>query len=133
MGHFPQKATEMDTSKRFEIQGDLFTPKEKESYKLLIQGFSKKGIANHTFKSVKTVEKYIDSIYKKLGVHNAAGAVHMGYIKRIIKLLLLIIGLSTPLVYDFANYLDPNDIRDNDIRRQKISRTIKVREGEGAA
>lgn len=112
----------------FEIEEGYVSKAETPVYKLLIQGASKKEIARILHKSVKTIEKQIASIYEKLDVHCAAAAVHVGYLKRIIKLLSLTLILNSPLVYNSFEYLSDEN-RDLDIRRQRISRTIRVKDG----
>ncbi|TVR18191.1 MAG: DNA-binding response regulator [Balneolaceae bacterium] len=51
------------------------TPREKEILELLVEGFSKKKIADHLFVSFHTVDSHIKNIYTKLQVNSGNEAV----------------------------------------------------------
>ena len=50
------------------------TEREKEVLELIIQGKSNPHIANELILSIHTVKAHLESIYKKLGVHNKVQA-----------------------------------------------------------
>ncbi len=50
------------------------TEREKEVLELIIQGKSNPQIANELILSIHTVKAHLESIYKKLGVHNKVQA-----------------------------------------------------------
>ena len=50
------------------------TKREKEVLELIIQGKSNPQIANELILSIHTVKAHLESIYKKLGVHNKVQA-----------------------------------------------------------
>ena len=50
------------------------TEREKEVRELIIQGKSNPQIANELILSIHTVKAHLESIYKKLGVHNKVQA-----------------------------------------------------------
>ena len=50
------------------------TEREKEVLELIIQGKSNPQIANELILSIHTVKAHLESIYKKLGVHNKVKA-----------------------------------------------------------
>lgn len=50
------------------------TEREKEVLELIIQGKSNPQIANELVLSIHTVKAHLESIYKKLGVHNKVQA-----------------------------------------------------------
>ena len=50
------------------------TEREKELLELIIQGKSNPQIANELILSIHTVKAHLESIYKKLGVHNKVQA-----------------------------------------------------------
>ena len=63
------------------VQPDLrsarLSTREAEVLLLIAQGFSNREIADHLIISVRTVERHVNHIYEKLGVHNRAqAAVH---------------------------------------------------------
>ena len=50
------------------------TEREKEVLELIIQGKSNPQIANELILSIHTVKAHLESIYKKLGMHNKVQA-----------------------------------------------------------
>ena len=50
------------------------TEREKEVLELIIQGKSNPQIANELILSIHTVKAHLESVYKKLGVHNKVQA-----------------------------------------------------------
>jgi DNA-binding NarL/FixJ family response regulator len=100
----------MSDTPKFKVETDLLTKKEGQVYSLLIQGMTKKAIALQLHRSIKTIEKHIDTIYKKLGVHSAAAAVHIGYLSKIIKLLSLALILFAPLIHNIY-FISDSDFR----------------------
>ena len=50
------------------------TEREKEVLEIIIQGKSNPQIANELILSIHTVKAHLESIYKKLGVHNKVQA-----------------------------------------------------------
>lgn len=54
---------------------DLFTSKEKEIIKLLIQGYSNQDIAQTLYLSLGTIKNYISQIYSKANVNDRANAI----------------------------------------------------------
>jgi DNA-binding NarL/FixJ family response regulator len=61
-----------DTSPR-----GLLSPREREVFELLIQGYSNHEVATHLFISPKTVETHRAHILTKLGVHSICGLVRL--------------------------------------------------------
>jgi len=55
--------------------GDVLTARESELYKLIVEGFKNKEIADSLCISLKTVETHRTNLMKKLNVHNAAGLI----------------------------------------------------------
>ena len=51
---------------------DALSPREREIFDILVQGYSNRRIADHLFISVKTVETHRVSINRKLHVHSTA-------------------------------------------------------------
>ena len=51
------------------------TPREREIFKLVAEGYTNNAIANELRISVKTVEKHRSSLMEKLGIRDLAGLV----------------------------------------------------------
>ena len=60
------------------------TEREKEVLELIIQGKSNPQIANELILSIHTVKAHLESIYKKLGVHNKVQAAIFAVINNLI-------------------------------------------------
>lgn len=61
-----------------ELVGKSLTKREKEIFKLVIEGKSNKEIASLIFRSVKTVEYHRYRLMKKVGAHNLADLLRIG-------------------------------------------------------
>lgn len=52
------------------VDDKIFTPREREITLHILSGKNKQEIADLLFLSVSTIKTYVESIYRKLGVHN---------------------------------------------------------------
>ncbi len=52
------------------VDDKIFTPREREIILHILSGKNKQEIADLLFLSVSTIKTYVESIYRKLGVHN---------------------------------------------------------------
>jgi DNA-binding NarL/FixJ family response regulator len=64
--------------------GERLTPQELRLLKLLVEGYSYNGAADHLNLSVNTIRDYIRSIYEKLHVHSKSEAVSKALRSRLI-------------------------------------------------
>ena len=64
--------------------GERLTPQELRLLKLLVEGYSYSGAADHLNLSVNTIRDYIRSIYEKLHVHSKSEAVSKALRSRLI-------------------------------------------------
>jgi DNA-binding NarL/FixJ family response regulator len=64
----PTLVTALLDRKRVDDQVDRFTPREREVFDLIAQGYSNKAIVRRIFLAESTVEGYERSIYRKLGL-----------------------------------------------------------------
>lgn len=59
-------------SKEFDMVSNELTPKEQETFNLLVQGHSNAEIADRMACAEKTVKTYVTSIFKKTGCESRA-------------------------------------------------------------
>lgn len=99
----------------------LFSAREGQVLELLCEGNLKKQIAARQFRSVKTIEKQIDQIHKKLGTHHPGGTIATAVARGLVRISTLC------LVYAICiTAIDPKI----DARRppSRIARVVRIRE-----
>ena len=73
-----QEATTLKETSRGKSKRNTLTPRQEQVFKLIVEGFTNKEIADSLKTSLKTVDAHRATIMTRLDIHNLAGLVKYG-------------------------------------------------------